>query len=441
MRSGADSRPRARRSEREGPVGQGLPLGLCHRQGPVRNRRRANLLVGSVRARIRARRPLRAGRDLEAQRMESVPALGHCRVVPKDPAGLVEGEPVPVEQAFQAQGQGTDPPCRRRGAPLAEPLLLEVEVEANDHRREIGLQGAPALELPEDRVVVLDQPLQDRRGEVLGVGALHAPTRADPGRDPLDEREFREEQLLPRHGTPVATDRSNTVGVVEDGPMIDQRLVPRRVSPAGDLRPVRAGPSSSCGSLQQRPCRGARESARGAQDVAAAGARAAGTTAEGPRPSPSPSCWASSLGRVPYQCAGLLADDPVDSHVRAKDLGHQHRAVLLLVVLEDGDGGAAHGQAAAVQGVDEARLALLVRPVADARPPGLVVGAVGAGGDLTVAVLAGQPHLDVVGLGRVRTHVAGAEHDGAEGEAQALQHLFRVRGSWTRAPPSRSRGW
>ena len=97
------------------------------------------------------------------------------------------------------------------------------------------------------------------RGIAAAGRTQHGPQaapRADPGRNPPDEREFRKEQLLPRHGSPGGTDRSSPVWLVEDGLMIDQRLVPPAVSPAGDLQPARGGSSSPCGSVEQRPCRG-----------------------------------------------------------------------------------------------------------------------------------------------------------------------------------------
>src|SRR4029453_18767478 len=70
--------------------------------------------------------------------------------------------------------------------------------------------------------------------------------------------------------------------------------------------------------------------------------------------------------------------DPLPSaHVGPQRFRDHHRAVLLLVVLDDGDERAAHGQAAAVQGVDEARLARGLRAVAEVGAAGLEVGAVG----------------------------------------------------------------
>ena len=64
------------------------------------------------------------------------------------------------------------------------------------------------------------------------------------------------------------------------------------------------------------------------------------------------------------------AGDALGPHVGAQGLGDHHRAVRLLVVLQDGDERAPHGQAAAVQGVQEARLGLGLRPVAEARRGG-----------------------------------------------------------------------
>ncbi len=61
-------------------------------------------------------------------------------------------------------------------------------------------------------------------------------------------------------------------------------------------------------------------------------------------------------------------------------------------------------------------------PAAQAGAAGLEVLAVRAGGDLAVGVLSGQPDLEVVGLGRRETHVAGREADHAIGDLEPLEH-------------------
>ena len=62
-----------------------------------------------------------------------------------------------------------------------------------------------------------------------------------------------------------------------------------------------------------------------------------------------------------------LGDALQAAHVGAQGLRDHHRAVRLLVVLEDRDQRAAHREAGAVQRVQEARLALRLRPVAQVR--------------------------------------------------------------------------
>ena len=105
-------------------------------------------------------------------------------------------------------------------------------------------------------------------------------------------------------------------------------------------------------------------------------------------------------------------DDLHVAHVGAQDLGHRNGAVGILVVLHDCRHGATDGKARAVEGVDQA-CALELRGilVADVRAAGLEVPAVGAGGDLLVVVVAGQPDLEVIALGCGEANVAGAQRD------------------------------
>src|SRR5712671_5884953 len=69
-----------------------------------------------------------------------------------------------------------------------------------------------------------------------------------------------------------------------------------------------------------------------------------------------------------------------------------------------------------------------LRPEARAHAAGLVLTAVRAARNLAIGVLAGQPDLDVEGLARGRAHVAAAQHDRAERQAEALQHLLGAGG-------------
>ena len=90
-------------------------------------------------------------------------------------------------------------------------------------------------------------------------------------------------------------------------------------------------------------------------------------------------------------------------------MGDEDGAICLLVVFQEGNDGSTDGQTGAVQGMDEARFHLLLasRPVADIGSPGLKIFEVGAGGDLSIDLLSGQPDLNVIALGRRETDIAG----------------------------------
>src|SRR5258708_34013708 len=61
----------------------------------------------------------------------------------------------------------------------------------------------------------------------------------------------------------------------------------------------------------------------------------------------------------------------VNSHVGAQDFRDQNRAICLLIILHDGDPGAADGEAGAVQSVNEVTLAALFGFEANAGPAAL----------------------------------------------------------------------
>src|SRR6185312_21974 len=130
---------------------------------------------------------------------------------------------------------------------------------------------------------------------------------------------------------------------------------------------------------------------------------------------------------------GTAGDRGQPAHVGPQRLRDRHRAVLVLVVLQDRDQRAADREARAVQRVHEARAPLptiraLLGPVTRIHAPQLVVAAVGAARDLAIAALARQPDLDVIGLARGRAHVAAAQDDGAVRDLQSLQNLLGPRG-------------
>ena len=62
--------------------------------------------------------------------------------------------------------------------------------------REVCLEGALALELAQDGIVVVDQLRLRPRGEVFGLISLAAVPSAERGDHPLDQIEILEEQLL-----------------------------------------------------------------------------------------------------------------------------------------------------------------------------------------------------------------------------------------------------
>ena len=69
-----------------------------------------------------------------------------------------------------------------------------------------------------------------------------------------------------------------------------------------------------------------------------------------------------------------LRSDPLEaSHVRTQRLRDDDASVGLLIVLQNRDHGAAHGQSGAVQGMDEFHFAAVFPAEADRRPPGLEI--------------------------------------------------------------------
>src|SRR5689334_9056539 len=112
--------------------------------------------------------------------------------------------------------------------------------------------------------------------------------------------------------------------------------------------------------------------------------------------------------------------------VRTKRGRDDHRAISLLVLLEDRNQRATNREARAVERVDRTRSLAGRRPVADLGAPRLEVLVVRARGDLAERALAREPDLDVVGLGRAEAEVAGAQGDHSIMKAEALEHRFRI---------------
>ena len=144
-------------------------------------------------------------------------------------------------------------------------------------------------------------------------------------------------------------------------------------------------------------------------------------------------CWACTLRlcpmgrpwRSPERCPGGFSGKTLHE-IGFQYPGQSDAAIGLLIVLHHGHQRAAHGQAGAVQGMGQPGPAAVLRLATDAGAAGLKVGAVGAGRDLPVAVLAGQPDFDVIGLGRGKAQVCCAERNHTVGQFQKLQRLFGV---------------
>jgi hypothetical protein len=128
-----------------------------------------------------------------------------------------------------------------------------------------------------------------------------------------------------------------------------------------------------------------------------------------------------------------LPDNSIESaHVGRMDFRNLHGAVGLLVVLKDRQPGAAHGQAAAVDGVDKLGLGLGA-PFPAGPGSGCWRGAPGRRRSWSRRrfrgkVLAGQPDFEVVGLGGGEAGVAGAEQNAAIRQVEGFEDLFGVAG-------------
>src|SRR5271155_1729190 len=132
-------------------------------------------------------------------------------------------------------------------------------------------------------------------------------------------------------------------------------------------------------------------------------------------------------GGVEYILFGISSGrDAFDAHIWPQNLWNEDGTVGLLVVFHHRDPCAADRQAAAVEGVDEVRLAAGLGFVADASAARLEGLAVGAAGNFAKFLGAGQPDFDVVGFCGGETHVAGRKQRGAIVESEFLQNGFGV---------------
>src|SRR4051794_41002258 len=120
-----------------------------------------------------------------------------------------------------------------------------------------------------------------------------------------------------------------------------------------------------------------------------------------------------------------IRGNPIETtHVRPQDLRHDYGSVRLLKIFHHRNQAPSDGNTGAVERMDELGVLFATRPATCFHAARLKVTAVGDAGNLPVHVLTRQPDLDIVGLPRRETHVAGAEHDGAKRQAQPLQHRF-----------------
>src|SRR5260370_29377021 len=115
----------------------------------------------------------------------------------------------------------------------------------------------------------------------------------------------------------------------------------------------------------------------------------------------------------------------VGPHVRLQRWRNHDRAIRLLIILDNGDPGASAGQPRAVQRVHEFALAALGLG-AYPRAARLKCLAVRAGRNLAEFSARGQPHLDVVSLGRGKAHVCGAQEHDAVVQPELLENDLGV---------------
>ena len=86
------------------------------------------------------------------------------------------------------------------------------------------------------------------------------------------------------------------------------------------------------------------------------------------------------------------------SHIGDKGFGDFHGAVGLLIVFKDGGHASTHGKAGAIECVYQLGFFCPGASKFNASPAGLEVHAIAARRDFPVGVLAGHPHLKVIGF-------------------------------------------
>ena len=134
----------------------------------------------------------------------------------------------------------------------------------------------------------------------------------------------------------------------------------------------------------------------------------------------------SGWEEVSDEVSVVPVDDFLSAHVGPEDLGDGDGAVLVLVVLEDGNHRPGQGESGTVEGVDELALQVGLGPVLDPGPPGLEVGEVAARGCLEPGVLPGGVELQVVAFGAGEAHVSRAQEQDPVGESEAVDEVLGV---------------
>src|SRR6266700_5416854 len=89
----------------------------------------------------------------------------------------------------------------------------------------------------------------------------------------------------------------------------------------------------------------------------------------------------------------LLRSDSVRADIRPQCLRNNYASIRLLIVLDDRDPCATHGQCATVEGMNEFSLVLAFGPIANICAPCLIGFEIRARRYLAIQILHGQPHL------------------------------------------------
>src|SRR6516164_11777805 len=129
---------------------------------------------------------------------------------------------------------------------------------------------------------------------------------------------------------------------------------------------------------------------------------------------------------IPVSPSPRWLGDAFRAYVGTKNLGQQHAAVRLLIVLDNRNPGAPDGEATAIQSVHKLALARTFGTITNVGTPCLKCFEVGTGRDLAKQSLAREPHFKVIRLGRGESQITGAQDHRAVVQSKPLQDLFGV---------------